>query len=172
MKMNIPFVNHQLFNPTQTTTTAPPEKNGAKKEVVAVSETRLVNTLRWALLFVLVSVTILVSIAVYYITRNDQVQRFEAHVQLYETKILETFARAMANRLQTMNALATAITSHAMSSSTAFPNVTLPDFALRGSTVRVQANTHAVHYAPVIYNTTMRLTMKIRTPHSPPLLDI
>lgn len=121
---------------------------------VAVSETRLVRGLRWALFLVLLAATILSSAAVYTLTVHHEEERFRAHVAVYGTKIQDTVVAAMANRIMCMNALATTMTGHALSTNQTFPNVTLPYFELHGSVLRVQAQAHAVHYAPLIRNST------------------
>ena len=128
-----------------TTIAAPPDQ-------VAASETKLLTILRLVLLLVLVSVTILVSLGVYRITRQDEQDRFQQHVHVYARRILDDFQYTIAQRLGAIHALATAMTSHAMATNQSFPYFTMPDFALHGSVLRVQARSHAVNYMPVVYD--------------------
>ena len=121
-----------------------------------VSETRLVNLIRLLLFVVLLSVTVLVSVAVYYFTMKDEQQRFEDHVGVYSEKIIDSFHHAISKRLDAMNAMATTITSYALATNQTFPFVTLPDFELHGAVLRVQAETHAMHYCPLIPNDDVR----------------
>ena len=53
-----------------------------------------------------------------------------------------------------INTLATAITSFANYANLTFPNVTLPDFEVRGSDVRVLADAVVLHWMPIITDAT------------------
>ena len=44
------------------------------------------------------------------------------------------------------------MTSHALATNQTFPFVTMPHFALHGSVLRVQAESHALHYMPVVHD--------------------
>lgn len=122
---------------------------------LAHSETRLVQSLRLALIMLLLSMTVFVSAGVYKLTKNDEKQRFHDHVRLHSLRIVDSFHTAISERLGAINTFSTSITSHARATDQTFPFVTIQDFAVRGSDLRVQAHSHVFHYMPLI-NESMR----------------
>ena len=131
---------------------------------IAVSETRLLLWLRLALFVMLVSVTVLVSYAVYTISAADEHARFVRHAAVYHEKILDSVRAAVSTRFEAMQALSIAVTSQKLAQTTtvtatddeAQPFVTLPHFEMRGSALRVTAASHALHYMPLIVDEAMR----------------
>ena len=128
------------------------EDEESNAETVAASETKLVNLLRLVLVLLLASVTVVVSVGVFTLTKNDERDRFENHVELYSSRIIDSFQHAISERLQAISGMATSITSYALATGQTFPMVTVPDFEVRGASLRVQAQTHAIHYMPVVHD--------------------
>lgn len=128
------------------------DDNASQTEKVAASETKLVNLLRLVLVMLLASVTVVVSVGVYKLTAKDERDRFEEHVETYSTRILESVQHSISERLQAISGMATSLTSHALATGQTFPMVTIPDFELRGSSLRTMAQTHAIHYMPVVHD--------------------
>lgn len=124
-------------------------------EKTSLSENGLLNVLRLVLFLLLISITVLVSVGVYTLTSNDEENRFEDHVGVYSLRIIDSFHGTISHRLSAIGSMATAITSHAISTSQQFPMVTLPHFELRGSDLRVQTDSFIIHYMPVV-NESMR----------------
>ena len=119
-------------------------------EKVAASETKLLNVLKLLIFLLLVVVTVLVSIGVYNLTKDDEETRFRDHVMLHSHRITDAFHEAILRRLAALNGLATTVTSCALATNQQFPFVTVPDFEVRGSDVRVQSDSFAVQYMPVV----------------------
>eukprot|EP00977_Amphora_coffeiformis_P002112 scaffold407_cov168-Amphora_coffeaeformis.AAC.8 len=121
----------------------------------SASENGLLNVLRVLLFLLLISITVMVSIGIYYLTKSDEENRFEDHVGVYSLRIIDSFHGTISHRLSALGSMATAMTSHAISTNQQFPMVTLPHFELRGSDLRVQTDSFIIHYMPVV-NETMR----------------
>eukprot|EP00977_Amphora_coffeiformis_P029046 scaffold38405_cov221-Amphora_coffeaeformis.AAC.1 len=144
--------NHIINRGGNNTAVIEADADESYSEKVAVSETKLVNLLRLVLVLLLVSVTAVVSVGVYRLTKNVERDRFERHVELYSSRIIESFQHSILERFQAISAMATSITSHALTTGQSFPMVTVPDFEVRGSSLRVLAQTHVIHYAPVVHD--------------------
>ncbi|KAL7565588.1 hypothetical protein ACA910_014300 [Epithemia clementina (nom. ined.)] len=113
-------------------------------------ETRAVHILRLLLVLVLASTATLVSLGVYRYTQQEESDKFELKYQDNAQKIVQTFQDAVERRLGAINSLSTAVTSFAWHTNQSFPFVTIPDFALRGSDLRIQADAFVIHYMPLV----------------------
>ncbi|KAL7565587.1 hypothetical protein ACA910_014299 [Epithemia clementina (nom. ined.)] len=117
---------------------------------VAHGETKAIRILRVVVLVVLLLTATLVSVGVYRYTRHEETSTFEREYQHNALKIMQAFHDAVERRLGAINTLSTAMTSLALYTNQSFPFVTMPDFALRGSDLRAQADAIAVHYMPLV----------------------
>ena len=146
---NIGISRNEETKTTRISTAGASELQHAEDRI-AVSETRLVVLLRCALVIILVALTLLVSLFVYRMTKHDERDRFENFVHEQSSRIVESINHSVSMRLGAINAMATAITSHARATQQVFPFVTVPDFEVRGSALRVLAESHVIHYMPVV----------------------
>lgn len=126
-----------------------------RSQKMSSSENRLLNVLRLSLFLLLISITVMASFGVYRLTKQEEETRFKDHVAVYSLRIIESFHNTISQRLNAIGSMATAITSHAISTNQQFPMVTLPHFELRGSDLRVQSESYILHYMPVV-NESMR----------------
>jgi hypothetical protein len=92
---------------------------------LAGKETKKIAYLRFFVAGFLLLTAALVSVAVYMFTRDDQEQDFETQFESQAIRILERFHGAVESKLGAMDALATSVTSFALSSGASFPNVTI-----------------------------------------------
>lgn len=116
----------------------------ARKENVAVAKIR---AMAFIVLFV---TTIIVATRVYLYTRNDQVIDFENGFDADATKVIESFQNSIEGRLEAVDALSVSITSFAHATGATFPNVTIPDFGVRGANSRVMSGSVFLQYLPVV----------------------
>jgi hypothetical protein len=121
---------------------------------LAKRETHQVKILRWLVLVLLLTTATLSAVGVYYFTKNLEKNNFEADYQVNALKIIESFQEHVARKLGAINSLATAITSYALDTQQNFPMVTIPNFAMRGSDLRVQADAVIIHWMPLVTNET------------------
>ncbi|KAL7559966.1 hypothetical protein ACA910_022456 [Epithemia clementina (nom. ined.)] len=117
---------------------------------VAHGETKAVQCLRGVVLVLLVLTTTLVSVGVHRYTKHEETTKFETDYRRNAHKLVQEFHNAVERRLGSISTMSTAMTSFALYTNQSFPFVTIPDFALRGSDVRAQANALVIHYMPLI----------------------
>jgi len=133
-------------------------------------QSRMVIFLRFTVLLLLLACAALLSVFVYLYTQNNNTNSFIQHFQkLSSAKIVNGLSLQWTRALNEMDSLSTTITSHALQQQQAsrlsnqttndnnynntfvgFPFVTLPDFVLRGATLRVQTGGMAVHWLPLV----------------------
>lgn len=99
---------------------------------------------------VLIVAATLVSITIYRNIRNDQFDDFARAFAAHADKIKESFHRSVERKMQAIDTLSVAFTSHSVSTSETFPRVTLPDFEVRTSGVRVLAEAPVINICMVV----------------------
>jgi hypothetical protein len=85
---------------------------------------------------------------------NEETQTFESTYQANAQRIVESFHDALENRLGAINAMATAITSYSLDAKQSFPFVTIPNFEIRGSDLRVEADATGIIWMPLVTDET------------------
>jgi hypothetical protein len=75
--------------------------------------------------------------AFFFYTRSDETQDFVSQFDAQAARVIDQFHASMERTLQTMDSMSVATTSSAKATGQTFPNVTIPDFILRGSSARV-----------------------------------
>lgn len=121
-------------------------------ESLARKETRVVNVLRVAVLFVLISTAALVSAVVYRYTKNEEHENFVTNFEQSATQVVESFHGVVERNMAAIATLSTSITSYAKHTNASFPFVTVPDFELLGADLRVTSSSHLIYYCPKITN--------------------
>jgi hypothetical protein len=123
-------------------------------KTLARRETKVVNVLRALVLVLLLVTATLTSVGVYFYLSNEETQTFESTYQANAQRIVESFHYALENRLGAINSMATAITSYSLDTGQTFPFVTIPHFEIRGSDLRVQADTTSIFWMPLVTDET------------------
>jgi hypothetical protein len=123
-------------------------------ETLTRRETKAVNVLRALVLVLLFVTAFIASTGAYLYTANDENQKFEADYQANAERIIDSFYDAVVRRLGAINSMATTITSHALDTEQKFPWVTIPNFEIRGSDLRVQADAAVIHWMPLVTDET------------------
>jgi hypothetical protein len=123
-------------------------------KTLARKETKAVNVLRVLVLVLLLVATTLTSVGVYIYLSNEETQMFESGYQANAQRIVESFHDAVERRMGAVNSMATAITSYTLDTKQTFPFVTIPNFEIRGSDLRVQADVIGIAWLPVVTDET------------------
>jgi hypothetical protein len=123
-------------------------------KTLARGETKVVKVLRVSVLVLLLVTATLTSVGVYIYTSNEETLNFESGYQAGAQRIVESFHDAVERRLGAVNSMATAITSHSLDTEQAFPFVTIPNFEIRGSDTRVQADATGIIWMPLVTDET------------------
>jgi hypothetical protein len=123
-------------------------------KTLARRETKAVNVLRALVLVLLLVLATLTSVGVYFYLSNEETQTFESTYQANAQRIVESFHDALENRLGAINAMATAITSYSLDAKQSFPFVTIPNFEIRGSDLRVEADATGIIWMPLVTDET------------------
>jgi hypothetical protein len=121
---------------------------------LARRETKAVNVLRVLVLVLLFVTATLTSVGVYFYLSHDETQTFESGYQASAQRIVESFQDAVERRLGAVNSMATAITSHSLDAKKTFPFVTIPNFEIRGSDLRIQADATNIIWLPLVTDET------------------
>jgi hypothetical protein len=131
------------------------ERNNQEScEAASLRETKVVNVLRVLVLVLLFVTATLTSAGVYFYTSNDETQKFESGYQANAQRIVESFHDAVERRLGAINSMATSITSYSLDAKQTFPFVTIPNFEIRGSDLRVQADAASILWMPLVTDET------------------
>jgi hypothetical protein len=110
--------------------------------------------LRVLVLVLLLVIATLTSIGVYFYTSNEETNNFESTYEANAPRIVESFHDAVERRLGAINSMATAITSYSLDAKQTFPFVTIPNFELRGSDLRAQADATGILWMPLVTDET------------------
>jgi hypothetical protein len=123
-------------------------------KTLARRETKIVNVLRALVLVLLLVTATLTSSGVFVYTSNEEKQKFESTYQANAQRIVESFHDAVERRLGAINSMATAITSYSLDTKQTFPFVTIPNFEIRGSDLRTQADATGIFWMPLVTDET------------------
>jgi hypothetical protein len=126
----------------------------ADYKTLARRETKVVKVLRVSVLVLLLVTATLTSVGVYIYLSNEETQMFEAGYQSNAQRIVESFHDAVERRLGAVNSLATTVTSYSLDAKQTFPFVTIPNFEIRGSDSRVQADATSIAWLPLVTDET------------------
>jgi hypothetical protein len=121
---------------------------------LARRETKAVNVLRVLVLVLLLVTAMLTSVGVFIYLSNEETQMFESGYQANAQRIVESFHDAVERRLGAINSMATTITSYSLDAKQTFPFVTIPNFEIRGSDLRVQADSSGILWMPLVTDET------------------
>ncbi|CAB9499320.1 Receptor-type guanylate cyclase gcy [Seminavis robusta] len=120
------------------------------EQTLAVRENRAVVWLRFLVMFLLIAVAALVSAGVFVYTRAKEKDDFEDAFYIHADQVTDAFRSAVERKLVAIGSLANAITTYALDSGSEFPFVTVSNFAVRGSDVRVLSDSLVIHWCPVV----------------------
>jgi hypothetical protein len=122
----------------------------AREPFLVGKENKAVKVLRAAVLVLLVTMATIVCVGVYLLTRGDELKIFEQEYEDNAFRLVESFHDDLERKLGAIDSFANQITSYALDTNRTFPFVTLPNFAIRGSKMRIQADAFVFHWAPLV----------------------
>lgn len=117
---------------------------------LAKKETRAVMWMRLGLSAILIAAALVVSMSVFFYSRNIEKQSFESAVMDSSIKIIESFQLAAELRLGAMANMAVMITSHALSTSATWPFVTVPNFEAQGWHALALMGAQGLIFSPIV----------------------
>ena len=117
---------------------------------LARQESQAVTCLRYVVLLVLLTTATGASVAAYYYARGVEENSFDAEFASVAIVVLRSFVEAFEQKISSMDAMATGITSHAKATGEVFPNVTVPDYEVKGGTVRTQTDSIFMFWLPLV----------------------
>lgn len=128
------------------------EENKEERElVIAQAETKAVVSMRMLLLALLVSSTIGVALAVYFITYNTEKNRFHELFQSDAEKVFESMGASLDNSLAAADAFVVSMVVAARHlNNSSWPFFTMPSFAVTALKLRSLSNAFVVSYYPVV----------------------
>ena len=107
-----------------------------QSEAIAKRETRIVTGLRFVVLTVLVTSTILLAWTVHSYLSNAEQDKFHGEFESDATKVLRSIGITLDQTLGAVDAMEVSIVSHAKATNQSYPFVTIPDFAVRAAKMR------------------------------------
>jgi hypothetical protein len=125
-----------------------------ERRTLGRKENKAVSMLRVIVFLVLSITAATVAIGVFRYIANDQQSNFEADFDANAARLLESFHESVERKLEAVDALAVTITSHALYSGSTWPNVTLPDFAVRTANTRILADCVGLQFYPLVTDET------------------
>jgi len=117
---------------------------------VDTKRNQVVARVRLVVFLVLLGVAVAVSFSVYHYTKTQELDAFENHFDDQATKVVQAFKFNAERRLEALEAFSTQITSHAISSNSTFPFVTLPDFERHATHTLQLAEVVALLVLPIV----------------------
>lgn len=128
----------------------PPEEEVVSEATLVQRETRGINILRCVVLILLITVATLASVGVYFFSLQTETRKFEDDFETNARLIIDSFQRSVGRELGAIHSMSTSITSLVRATMQEFPYVTIPEFELRGSDLRIQADALIVHWMPLV----------------------
>jgi hypothetical protein len=121
-----------------------------QQEGIARAETRSVRSLRAIVLVVLVLSAVGVALAVYFYTSTTEQAQFERGFEGDVVKVFDGIGRSIENTLVNLDTFQTTIASEAKATGQRWPFVTVPDFAVRGTKIRMQSDGYSISYSVLV----------------------
>jgi hypothetical protein len=126
------------------------EKTLREKNIFAKRETRNINRLRAIAMFVLGIATLSVAIIVFFKVRYSENIRFYTAYYLDAEKVLLSMGYSIQSNLGVMDSFASTILSFAKQTNQTFPNVTIPNFAIKASKLLTLSAGFQISLQPVV----------------------
>jgi hypothetical protein len=124
------------------------------RESLAKSETRAVGCLRWFVMMVLLATAVAVTVTTFLYSQQVEEDQFRSEFESVAAMTLRSFVEAVEHKMAAMDSLATGVTSFALASGSNFPNVTVPDFEVKGSSIRTQTDSIFTFWLPLVTDET------------------
>ena len=127
-----------------------------ERNTLAQKENKAVFWARFIVIAVLAITAIVVTMVVHSEMSASQQSSFEATFESDSLKVLDSFHHSIGRMLDSGDALSIAYTSHALSTNSTFPNVTLPNFHIYASNMRIMSEAIAFNYQSIVTDETRK----------------
>ncbi|CAB9497953.1 Receptor-type guanylate cyclase gcy [Seminavis robusta] len=121
-----------------------------KKRLLKRSEEKAVHCTRLLVYLTVVAVGLAASVGVYFLTKKQEEEAFEAAFSTNAHKLVQTFTDSVDRKIVALGGLSAAITANALSTHQTFPNVTIENWSALGIQTRIQADGMMCEYAPLV----------------------
>ena len=111
---------------------------------------RFTRRLRQVIVVLFVYLVFIIPLIVYITTRSQEVHRFESEFLALSSKVIDSFALKLVQVLTSVDSLSIEATSYSIDINATWPNVTLLDFDLVGSSIADLAQTALISFNPLI----------------------
>lgn len=130
--------------------TEPKKAESEKVPQIAKEENKAVGKLRLLVLGALLLTGVLLSLVVFVVGRDNEQNAFRSHFESHALKAVDSFNDQVRRQLGVMDSFSKSITSFAIENNLMFPNVTLPNFEMRGISIRQQIGALRVDWFPFV----------------------
>ncbi|CAB9503571.1 Receptor-type guanylate cyclase gcy [Seminavis robusta] len=117
---------------------------------LASKENKAVWMLRILVMGLLLAVTVVVLAGVYIFASQSEEHDFEDGFNIHASQLTESFRNAVERKLVAIGTMGNGMTSYAQATGAEFPFVTIPDFAVRASDIRVLADALIMVWCPFV----------------------
>ena len=132
------------------------KNTGSSSDITAFArtESRQIYWLRWFLLIMLLITAFVLSFAVYRITRQGENDQFRTRYKDNAMTVIDAFQANLEHTIGAMDNLGVSYSSHAQSTNSTWPFLTLPQFEIRGASSANLANSDFLAFAPLVTSET------------------
>ena len=127
-----------------------------ERNTLARKENKAVFWARFVVIAVLAVTAVVVTMVVYKEMRASQQSSFAATFESDSLKVLDSFHQSVGRMLDSGDGLSIAYTAYALSSNSTFPNVTLPDYHIHTSNMRIMSEAVVFNYQPIVTDETRK----------------
>jgi len=120
---------------------------------LAARETKAVFWLRVLALISLLIAALAVSIAVYFIAKDAEIEEFETHYEGSSAKILQAFQGIVKQKLVAVGSIEVAVIAEAIHHDGSWPFMTIPAFQERAATARSMSGSLFLSINPIVNET-------------------
>jgi len=121
-----------------------------ERRTLAKKETRIIWMLRLFVAVALIFFALSASLSVYYVVSDQENDDFREQFSFHAARVIEAFNIAIQAKFAAVDSLSVTYTSHALSTGSTFPNVTLPYFEYSGAATRIAGDAIVVYFAPLV----------------------
>jgi hypothetical protein len=139
-----------FFSETETAGSKATEMSAEEKEELAQKETRHVFMLRVLVVMVLLLAAVAVSLVVYFITRNAEIDEFETQYTALAETVLRAFEDIVTEKLGAISSVGVAAIAHGVDHRRDWPFVTLSFFQERSATARSLSGALSISINPMV----------------------
>jgi class 3 adenylate cyclase len=113
-------------------------------------DTKITAKLRLLAIALFVSMAVSFPTVIYLETRENEIDNFEASFLSQAAKVVDSMQFQLAQKFGAVDSLRIAVTSYALSTNATWPFVTIPDYDLRGESIRDLGDVLSANFHPMV----------------------